>query len=192
MVNSIQLCRAMSVIANRGFLVKPHIVKSIGGDNKEVDIPQEVLSQDICERVIDAMRYVVAPGGHSSRAWVPGYTSTGKTGTARKIIKGQYSKKHHVASYIGFAPVDNPRFVLLVALDEPRVKYIPGEGHNNHGSVAAAPIFGQVASKIFQLTSLEPDDPYGWPAGDPRRDINKMIWANETKLLKEKYQRYNN
>lgn len=192
MVNSIQLCRALSVIANRGFLVTPHIVKKIGNEKVELKSAEQVLPKDVCERVIEAMRYVVAPGGESSRAWVPGYTSVGKTGTARKIVDGLYSTKHHVASYIGFAPVDQPKFVLLVALDEPRVKYIPGQGHNNHGSVAAAPIFGQVASMMFRLASIEPDDPCGWPLGDPRRDIDRMIWAKETKLLKEKYQRYNN
>jgi len=136
--------------------------------------------------------YVVKSGGRGSKSRIPGYTAVGKTGTARKIINGKYSNKYHVASFLGFAPVENPQFVLLVVIDEPRVKYIPGQGHNNHGSIAAAPVFSAVATKIFQLTSFPPDDPYGWPQGDPRRDSEKIVWKKEMNLLKEKFERYNN
>jgi cell division protein FtsI (penicillin-binding protein 3) len=80
---------------------------------------------------------VLAPGGTASEVSVPGYSLAGKTGTAQVAENGGYSKTKYIASFIGFAPAQNPQFLCAVIVDEP-------QGEIYGGSVAA-PAFGQIA-----------------------------------------------
>jgi cell division protein FtsI (penicillin-binding protein 3) len=120
-----------------------------------------------------------------------GYTEAGKSGTSEKIIEGNYSKQHHVSSFIGFAPAKNPRFVLLVSIDDPEKKFIPGVGKHQLGGICAAPVFREIALRTLQYLGVGPDDPYGYPYGDPRRDPQKADWAMEVRALKELYEKWN-
>lgn len=204
-VNSIQLLRAWSVLANGGRLIQPTLLRQIvqekpdGSRHVLVDNTQpervasfpQVLSQQTTDRLLQSLRFVTKEGGSAKRANLGGYTEVGKSGTARKIEGGQYTNKKHFASFIGFTPADNPAFVLTVVIDEPRVGYIPGVGHGEHGGACAAPVFRTIAKRTLEYLGVAPDDPYGYPVGDPRRDPDLMDWGQENRELSELYQEWN-
>lgn len=205
LVNSIQMMRSYAVIANGGFDVKPKLVRKVirkkrdGSEEVLLDNTTEervkslhrLLEPEIVEEVIRAMKAVTKPGGTASKGDIFGYTEVGKTATSEKIVGGVYSKKDHISTFIGFAPAKDPRFVLLVAVDEPEFKYIPGIGKNQHGGNCCAPAFREIGLRTLQYLGVEPDDPYGYPPGDPRRDETKADWMKEVKALKELYQQWN-
>ncbi len=191
LVNSLQMVKSYAIIANGGFDVKPTLVRKIvktradGSEEVIFDHTAEelntrvLLEPEITERVIRSMKFVTKPGGTASKADVPGYTEAGKTATTEKIVNGVYSKKDHIATFIGFTPANNAQFVLLVAIDDPEFKYIPGVGKNQHGGTCAAPAFREIASRTLQYLGVEPDDPLG------------TDWSQETKALKEIYLKWN-
>lgn len=201
-INSIQIVRAYAILANGGYDIKPHIVRKIvkksgnGSqqillDNTGLGRQKQVLSSAISNTLIRSMKFVTKPGGSSTRADIHGYTEAGKSGTAEKIIDGVYSKDHNVSSFLGFAPAKNPRFVLLVTLDDPEKKFIPGVGKHQMGGVCASPIFKEIATRALQYLGVAPDDPYGFAPGDPRRDPKRADWVAEVEVLKQAYQKHN-
>lgn len=147
-VTVIQMVRAMSVIANGGYLVSPHLVDKII-DNKqeivkvmEIAPPTRIISEDTALKMRNILQGVVENGTGKS-AKVAGYSTAGKTGTARKVIPGEgYSRSKYIASFIGFAPVDNPKIVIAVVFDEPRPFY--------YGGTVCAPIFKNIAEKVLK------------------------------------------
>jgi len=196
------MTRTYAIFANGGFLVTPHIVRKIvkkqadGStkvllDNSVAKKPTRVISSSIAETIVEALKYVTKEGGTSKRADIHGYTEAGKSGTAEKIIDGMYSKTNNISSFLGFAPAKNPRFVLLVSVDDPEVKIIPGVGKHQFGGVCAAPIFKEIATRSLQYLGVEPDDPYGYPVGDPRRNSELADMITKMQALKEDYQRHN-
>lgn len=202
LINSVQMVRAYAILANGGFEVTPHLVRKIVKKNENGShlilldrssnrLGKQVLKTSIAKRVCQAMKYVTKEGGSGRRADVYGYTEAGKSGTAEKIIGGEYSKSKNISSFLGFAPANNPRFVLLVSIDEPESKFIPGVGKQQYGGVCAAPIFREIATGALQYLGVEPDDPFGYPIGDPRRDLNRADMTAELQKLKKDYQKYN-
>ncbi len=205
LVNSIQMVRAYAVLANGGSLVQPHIVRKIVRKSANSAPPEvlldrtgphafekkRVLAPSVTEAITRGLKFVTKEGGTSKRADLSGYTQAGKSGTSEKIIAGNYSKQHHVSSFIGFAPAKKPRFVLLVAVDDPEKKFIPGVGGQQFGGICATPIFREIAMRSLQYLGVEPDDPFGYPPGDPRRDADKADWAKEVCDLKQLYQNWN-
>lgn len=204
LVNSIQMVRAYAAIANGGYLVQPHIVRKIVRKRSDGSLEtiidrtgalmpksKQVFDSAISERLVRGMKFVTKEGGTSKRADVMGYTEAGKSGTSEKVIAGIYSKQHHISSFLGFVPAKNPRFILLVSLDDPESKYVAGVGKQHHGGVCAAPVFRQISQRALQYLGQEPDDPYGYPSGDPRRDSHKADWAAEVEALKKLYQQWN-
>ncbi len=205
-VSSLQVARAYCILANGGFLVQPTLVKKIVRTNSDgtQDIlldntkPERiakfprVLSQEMVERVVKGMKYTTKPGGTARRADVWGYTEAGKTGTADKIVKGTYSPAHCCSSFVGITPLSDPAFVLVVTMDEPEYGYIPGIGKNHHGGTCSAPVFREIAQRSLEYLGIAPDDPFGYPVGDPRYDKNKADWMPETRRLQEMYEKWNN
>jgi cell division protein FtsI (penicillin-binding protein 3) len=201
LVNSIQMASAYSTLANGGFRIRPHIVRKIvkhKEGREEILLDQttwthqeRVLSEAIVRRLNRSLRFVTQPGGTSSLADVPGYTEIGKSGSAEKVVAGIYSKDHHVSSFVGFVPAENPKFVLIVTLDDPEKKWIPGVGKNQLGGVSVAPIFRDIAEQVLHYLGVEPNDPYGYPVGDPRRNRKKALWAEEVGELLELYKDWN-
>jgi cell division protein FtsI (penicillin-binding protein 3) len=197
LVNSMQLVRAYGILANGGFAVQPHLIRKIvkNGrtlvDNTGYRASKPVLSPAIIKPVVRAMRFVTKDGGTSKLGDIYGYTEVTKSGTAEKIINGQYAKDHNISSFIGFAPAANPRFVLMVSLDDPERKVIPGIGKHQMGGVCSAPIFREIATRSLQYLGVTPDDPYGLAPGDPQRDPKKAEWAREVADVKELYQKWN-
>ncbi len=90
---------------------------------------------------------VLAPGGTASEVSVPGYTLAGKTGTAEKVVDGTYSETQFVASFVGFAPADDPELLVSVAVDEPKGDY--------YGGTVAAPAFGEIAKFALPYLGIE-------------------------------------
>lgn len=205
-VNSLQLARAYAIFANGGYLIHPKLVRKIvrtlpNGteevilDHTKSDWKQNavrVLNEEITVLVTLSMKYTTKHGGTASRANVWGYTEAGKTGTANKIVNGKYSETKYCATFIGFTPVKNPAFVLLVTMDEPEYGFIPGVGKNHHGGNCSAPVFREIASRSLQYLGIPPDDPHGYPVGDPRYDPEKADWIPETRRLQEMYETWNN
>lgn len=203
--NSLQMLRAYAILANGGKDVKPTLVRKITRKKKEGseevlfdNTTQErvkgfprLLEQEIIDYVLKALKYVTKPGGSAAKADIYGYTEVGKSATSEKIVDGVYSKKNHISSFIGFAPISFPRFVLLVVIDEPEYKYIPGLGRNQHGGSCAAPAFREIGLRTLEYLGIPPDDPHGYSPQDPRYDKEKGDWLKESRALLELYKKWN-
>ena len=202
LVNSIQMVRAYGILASGGYAAQPHLVRKIVKtlpdgrkrvlvDNTKYRATERVLSASIASTIVRGLKYITKEGGTSKRGDIMGYTEAGKSGTSEKIVGGNYSKTNHISSFVGFAPAKNPRFVLMVSIDDPESKWIPGVGKQQHGGVCASPIFREIATKALQYLGVAPDDPYGYPYGDPRRDPKKADWMEEVSALKQLYEQWN-
>lgn len=204
LVNAFQMLRNFAIICNGGYEVKPTLIRKISrrlADGSEQILlnnsfsPKnrvQHLDPQISTQLITAMKYVTKNGGAARKADIYGYTEGGKTSTSEKIINGKYSKKDHISTFIGFAPATNPRFVLIVVIDEPPYKFIPGIGNNQYGGNCAAPAFQRIGRRTLEYLGVDPDDPYGYPVGDPRRDASKADWQKEVEELKKLYDKWNN
>jgi cell division protein FtsI (penicillin-binding protein 3) len=162
-VTALQLANAFAVIANGGRLLKPHIVASFGQDGVgREDAPSgEVVGLPISPSSVKTMRAMletVVTGGTAKSAAIPGYRAAGKTGTAEKAIPGRgYVANRYIASFVGFAPVDDPVLVAAVILDEPWPRY--------HGGDVAAPVFRAIAERTLLYLGVRPEraPPSVWP-----------------------------
>lgn len=205
-LNSVQLLRAYAILANGGYRVQPTLIRKVVKthpdgtqevllDNtspERVKTFPKVLSDSIVKKVVTAMKYVTKPGGTARRADILGYTEAGKTSTSKKIINGAYSDTAYCSQFIGFAPAKNPAFVLVVVMDEPEYGYMQGVGKTHHGGTCAAPVFREIGKRSLEYMGVPPDDPHGYPPGDPRYDPAKADWAVETRRLQEIYEKWNN
>src|SRR5205814_43986 len=94
-------------------------------------------------------------------------------------------------TFVGFAPAKNPAFVLLVCMDEPASLFIPGKGFNQRGGICCAPVFKEIGRRSLEYLGVPPDDPHGYPQGDPRYDPLKADMIPEVKKLEELYKQWN-
>ena len=147
-VTTLQLVSAISVIANGGQLMKPYIVQEIRDKQGETIkkfspvMIRKVISLDTAARVKKILTGAVEEGT-GKLAKVPGFSAAGKTGTAQKLEpNGTYSHNKFIASFIGFAPAEDPLIAIAVTVDEPRPYYF--------GGVVAAPVFKNVASDTIR------------------------------------------
>lgn len=147
-VTALQLASALSVIANGGQLMKPYIIEEIRDKQGRVikrtapTLIRKVISLDTAARMSKMLTGVVEEGT-GKMAQIPGLTSAGKTGTAQKLeANGAYSHNKFIASFIGFAPVEDPVVTIVVTLDEPHPNY--------YGGVVAAPVFKNVAADVVR------------------------------------------
>jgi len=197
LVNSIQILKAYAIIANEGLEIKPTLLKKIVKndevilDNSNKKFDKRVLSKESCWLIKQAMKFTTKAGGTSPLGDIYGYTEAGKSGTAEKNINGKYEKNKHISSFIGLVPVEKPRFVLMVVVDEPEKKYVPGIGKMQHGGACASPIFKEIATRSLKYLGVAPDDPFGYPCQDPRRDFNKADWSKEMRYLSNLYKSWN-
>ena len=159
-VTPIQLVTAMSTIANGGKLMKPMIISKITDpDGRPVatfqpEVVRQVISRETAKKITAALKDVVSKQGTAQQAAVPGFKVAGKTGTAQKIDpKGGYMQGKYIVSFVGFMPADDPRFALLVLLDDPVTK--AGEAY---GGLVAGPIFSHMAEKVARYLDLTPTE----------------------------------
>jgi cell division protein FtsI/penicillin-binding protein 2 len=137
-VTPMQMIAGYAAIANGGMLRPPQLVEKIGEEPVSEPRGRRVISSTVAEQVRTMLEGVLAPGGTASEVSVPGYTLAGKTGTAQVAENGTYSETKYVASFIGFAPAQDPRLLVAVIVDQP-------QGEIYGGSVAA-PAFGKIAA----------------------------------------------
>jgi len=194
-LNTIQIAQAYSVFANGGKLIQPKLIKQIGPEKNNpllsTKSEKQILESDEVKHIVKGMKYVTKYGGTSPLADVSGYTEAGKSGTPEKIIDGRYSQKIYLPRFAGFILATDPKLVIVVVIDEPAHVYLPGIGKNWNGGVCAAPVFHQIAKRSLEYLGVPPDDPYGYPYGDPRRDYRKADWVTESENLRENYKEWN-
>ena len=137
-VTPMQMMAGYTAIANGGILRRPQLIERIGDEPVHEPRGRRVIESSVAEQVRTMLEGVLAPGGTASEVSVPGYTLAGKTGTAEVAENGTYSETKYVASFIGFAPAQDPRLLVAVIVDQP-------QGEIYGGSVAA-PAFGKIAA----------------------------------------------
>jgi cell division protein FtsI (penicillin-binding protein 3) len=145
-VSLIQMARAYTVFARDGDMVPLTMLR--------VDEPAagvKVIEPATAQAVRRMLEMAAGPGGTAPKAQVAGYRVAGKTGTAHKIENGRYVSKY-VASFVGFAPVSDPRIVIAVMIDEP-------SAGQHYGGQVAAPIFSRIAGDALRALRVAPDAP---------------------------------
>lgn len=155
----IQLIMAVSSIANDGVLLKPRLIREIknaDGSVYESNLDNVIVRQTISEETASVMRKllekVVSEGG-GGRAKVAGYRVAGKTGTAEKLndTGSGYEDGAYIASFVGFAPVDDPRIAVIVMIDDPA-------GNSFYGGVVAAPVAGKILGEVLRYMDVLPEE----------------------------------
>jgi cell division protein FtsI/penicillin-binding protein 2 len=151
-VTPIQMVSALSAIANGGNLMAPHITRALikNGEVMEQFKPKKirrVISEKTSRQLVEVLKSVVKTGT-GKKAAIEGFDVAGKTGTAQKynMETKSYSKTEFISSFIGFAPADSPRLVILVMIDNPKGLH--------WGSVVAAPVFRQIAKKTLRYLDV--------------------------------------
>lgn len=205
-VTPLQMVQAFGAIANGGKMMKPHIIKSINNPDGSVYQATEdteagqPIGEGVDQDIVHILEQEVSEGG-GNKAMVEGYRFGGKTGTAQKLDTehGGYLEGRYIASFIGFGPVEDPRFVALVVIDDPSGVY--------YGGQIAAPVFKDLMSQLVRYYQLSPSvskgelggqkeerpalppvtatsegdiilpDFSGWTTGEVRN------WLNEAKLV---------
>ncbi|MDO5610019.1 MAG: penicillin-binding protein 2 [Pseudomonadota bacterium] len=152
-----QIVHAYATLANGGEMIQPTFVKDRQGERKQV------LDPEIARSVLDMMQTVTETGGTATRAAILGYHVAGKTGTARKASGGGYSRRY-VAYFAGIVPVENPRYAMVVAVDDPD----PSKGFGYYGGLISAPVFQRVMDNTLRLMDVPPDDIETWIAAQQK------------------------
>ncbi|TSC53991.1 MAG: cell division protein FtsI (penicillin-binding protein 3) [Microgenomates group bacterium LiPW_16] len=153
-VTSIQMLRVVAAIANGGKLLKPHVVAQVkDSEGKTIEIKPEVLRQVIRPEtavVLTELMVSAVENGEARWARPAGFRIAGKTGTAQIPVAGHYEEDRTIASFVGFAPADKPKFVMLVRLTEPT--------SSPWGSETAAPLFFDIAKELFTYYGISPSE----------------------------------
>lgn len=145
-VTPLQMLSSYQIFANDGYLMKPYIVKEIRRPDGKVEVTspvrqRQVISAKTATTILGMLGNVVVTG-HSKKADIPGYYIGGKTGTAQIAVNGQYVTGRYNHTFVGIAPIDEPRFVLLTRIDSPEgVQYAEG---------SALPLWTDVAKFMLQ------------------------------------------
>jgi cell division protein FtsI/penicillin-binding protein 2 len=157
-VTPMQMITAVAAVANRGMLMEPYIVHQfistdpINERERVVQVEPMIvrlaISQDTAETLTQLLVEVIEQG--ATEAQVPGYRIAGKTGTAQIPTAYGYHPIDTIASFVGFAPADDPQFIVLVKLDKPQT--------SPWGSHTAAPTFRAIAEKLFVYMQIPPDE----------------------------------
>ena len=144
--NTLQLAQAYAALAADG-VQRPLSLLRLDQPPRE---QKRLLSARTARQVRAMMETVVSREGTARRAAVSGYRVAGKTGTVHKVINGRYSDDHYYSLFAGFAPVDNPRLVMVIVVDDPK-------GRAYYGGLVAAPVFSAAMSAALRLLDVPPD-----------------------------------
>ncbi|MFA6474803.1 MAG: penicillin-binding protein 2 [Patescibacteria group bacterium] len=152
MVTPLQLVAGYGAVANHGMLMKPYIVENrILASGAEIPTTptevRQVISADAA-RTLTAMLVSVIDSGTAKPAAVPGYYLAGKTGTALIVSNGVYSTYKHNDTMIGFGPMSDPQFVMLIEMNEPKSQYAEG---------SVVPVWGEIAKDVLNYMQIPPD-----------------------------------
>jgi len=176
-VTPLQMLTAYNVFANGGVLMKPQLVeKYISADGQEETVePQElkrVISQSAAYKTAMMLRSVVEKG-HGKRAAIPGYQVAGKTGTAQvaSTEKKGYEEGKTIGSFAGFAPIDNPRFSIMVKINDPTAV--------EWAESSAAPTFGELMKFLLDYYNVEPTEEY------TQKDLDNFFATHNLRTIGE-------
>ena len=156
-VTALQITAAFSVLVNGGYLYKPFVINGLENPGRDEGIAftkpekvRQILSPEVCDILKRFMRNVVKQGT-GTRAQVENVVVGGKTGTAQKFNRKtkRYQRGKYVASFIGFAPYEKPKYVCAVFIDEPQKEY--------YGGRVAAPLFSEIISQIAHINYNPPE-----------------------------------
>lgn len=152
-VTPIQLLTAFSAICNGGSLMKPQVVKEIRDadgnvlETVEPEVVRQVISPETSQKVLETLETVVSVGTGKT-GYIKGYRVGGKTGTAQKILEtGGYSENEYIASFMGVAPVNDPRIVMLVICDNPKTSV-------HTGGAVCGPVFQAAATDVLNYLKV--------------------------------------
>jgi cell division protein FtsI (penicillin-binding protein 3)/stage V sporulation protein D (sporulation-specific penicillin-binding protein) len=149
-VTAIQLASVYAAIANHGVWKQPHLVDHVQGEKPAPIRTRRILSAGVDRELLTMLKGVVSDTGTGAAASIPGYSVAGKTGTAQKPSpNGGYAAGKYVATFVGMVPASDPRLLILVTVDEPRLAIF--------GGVVAAPAFAQIAAFDLQYLEVPPD-----------------------------------
>lgn len=155
-VTALQLVSAMSAIANDGVYMRPYVVKYVKDSHDQIIqehkplILDKIMTEKTAKR-LHAILQGVVDNGTAKKAQIKGVSVAGKTGTAQKVVGGTYSHAHFYATFVGFAPVENPRLACVVVFDEPHPVY--------YGGLVAAPVFKEVVENSLRyLNAMDMGD----------------------------------
>ena len=165
-VSLIQLAQAYTIFANQGRFVPVSLVKHPHGE-----VPQglQVIKPDVAASMLNMLELAAGPDGTAPKAQVQGYRVAGKTGTAHKQEGGRYVNKY-VSSFVGLAPVSNPRVVIAVMVDEPSTGVY-------YGGLVAAPVFSNVTKSVLTRLNVQLD------AVTPGEDLKRYVQGPAGKSL---------
>lgn len=151
-VTAMQLIRGFAAVINGGYLMRPYVVRGVI-ENGDVRIREpQVQRRVISEETSKIMRkMLVSTVAHAEAKWkIPeGFTFGGKTGTAQIAVQGTYDASKTIASFIGFAPAEDPKFLMLVVIQEPE--------SSSWGSETAAPLFFDIAKDLLVYYNVAPE-----------------------------------
>jgi cell division protein FtsI/penicillin-binding protein 2 len=150
-VTPIQMVTAVSAIANGGVMLLPHVVRQVVGPQESYWPNESVLGRPISQEAAATLTNMLTQAleGESKISLVEGYRLAGKTGTAQIPTENGYDPNWTIASFIGWGPVDDPRFVVYVQIDKPQI--------SPWGSVVAAPVFKEIVDRLVVQLEIPPD-----------------------------------
>ncbi len=152
-VTPLQMVTMVAAVANGGKLMKPHLVKQLVDEEQNVieeyepTMVRQIISEETSKTMCQILESVVSEGG-GRNAYLAGYRIAGKTGTSEKQPRGN---SKYIASFIGFAPADDPEIVCLVILDQ------PPKGNTYYGGLIAAPVVKNILAESLQYMGIEPE-----------------------------------
>jgi cell division protein FtsI (penicillin-binding protein 3) len=143
-VSLLQLARSYTIFTADGRLLPVSFEKQLTAPKGE-----QVIKPETARTVRNLMMSVTEPGGTGTAGAVPGFHVAAKTGTARKLVNGRYADNKHLASFVGFAPAENPRVIVAVAVDEPSV-------NGYYGGTVAGPVFKGITAGSLNILGVAP------------------------------------
>lgn len=146
-VSALQLARAYTIFTNNGVLLPATFLKRDGDV-----IGKQILTAKTAKTMSQMLETVTQAGGTATKGAVPGYRIGGKTGTAHKLVNGEYADHLYVSSFVGYGPASNPRYIIAVTIDEP-------SAGKHFGGDVSAPVFSNVMSQALRMSGVLPDAP---------------------------------
>lgn len=157
----LQMHYAMSIIANKGVLMHPQIVKRVFDDANQtlVDFPplpkRRVIPEETANKVALLLSEVVSREGTSFKAAIPNLKVSGKSGTTQKIIDKKYSTTRHASSFSGFFPTEQPKVLVTIVIDDAQI------GRVAYGSIVCAPSFKKIGEALVEYLNIPPSQGTG-------------------------------